>query len=298
LDQNLSNNTSKTIYVNINGGADFINIQDAIDHASNGGTIIVKKGIYNEKLIINKSLNLYGENPDMAVIQYENNNLSNSENIVFINADNCTLNGFKIVGTKKSLGIVAIKINSSNNNISNNIILSFFKNIYLYSYTENNTIFLNTISNASYGIDAYNSHSNNISKNLISSCTAYGIYTLGSDNNIFSGNIISDNNYGMRIKGSEFNKVFKNKIFNNTYGTLLCCGARNNMIYYNQFKQNSIYNAKDDVSNQWDNGTVGNFWDDYEKKYPDAINVDGIWNIPYNITGDKNIDRYPVVIFE
>ena len=79
---------------------------------------------------------------------------------------------------------------------------------------------------------------------------------------------------------------------------LFCCGARNNKIYYNIFKQNSIYNAKDDVSNQWDNGSVGNFWDDYEEKYPDAVNINGIWDTPYSITGDKNVDRYPLVIIE
>jgi parallel beta-helix repeat protein len=256
----------------------------------------VKNGIYNENLIINKSIKLYGENPDMTIIRYKNN--SNSEAVIVINADNCSINGFKITGSKKSMGIIGIKINSLNNNISNNIISSFFKNIYLYSYSENNTIYSNILTNASYGIDAYNSHKNNISKNIITLCTAYGFYALGSDNNIFSNNIFSENNYGVRIKGSEYNKLFENKVFDNTYGMLFCCGARNNMIYYNQFLQNSIYNAKDDVSNQWDNGSVGNFWDDYEEKYPDAINIDGIWEIPYNITGDKNLDRYPLVNIE
>ena len=79
---------------------------------------------------------------------------------------------------------------------------------------------------------------------------------------------------------------------------LFCCGARNNIIYYNIFNKNIIYNAKDDVSNQWDNGSVGNFWDDYLMKYPDAENINGIWNKPYNITGEQNIDRYPLVSLE
>jgi parallel beta-helix repeat protein len=249
-------------------------------------------------LIINKSIELFGEGQDTTIIKYENNNISDSDAVIFINADNCTINGFKITCTKKSIDIIGIKINSSNNNVINNIISSFYKDIYLYSYTENNTINSNIISNASFGIDAYNSHKNNISKNNIFSCTTYGIYALGSDYNIFSGNIFTDNNYGIRIKGSEYNEVFENKVYNNTYGMLFCCGARNNIIYYNYFTQNIIYNAKDDVLNQWDNGSVGNFWDDYEEKYPDAENINGIWNTPYNITGDKGIDRYPLAIIE
>lgn len=292
------NSTPKTIYVNINGGADFKKIQDAINSSANGNKIIVKNGIYNEKLIINKSLDLHGENPDTTIIKYENNNISQSDAIIFINADNCTINGFKITCAENSFDSIGIKINSSNNIILNNIILSFYKDIYLDSYTMNNTINSNIISNASYGIDAYNSHKNNISKNKIFSCITYGIYGFGSDYNNFSGNIFSENHYGIRIKGSEYNELFENKVYNNTYGMLFCCGARNNIIYYNIFKQNSIYNAKDDVANQWDNGSVGNFWDDYEEKYPDAVNTNGIWDTPYSITGDKNVDRYPLVIIE
>ena len=61
------------------------------------------------------------------------------------------------------------------------------------------------------------------------------------------------------------------------------------------FKQNSVYNARDDLINQWDNESVGNYWDDYIEKYPDAIQIDGIWDIPYNITAGDNIDRFPLV---
>ncbi|KYK20414.1 hypothetical protein AYK24_10205 [Thermoplasmatales archaeon SG8-52-4] len=264
----------------------------------NGNKIIVKSGIYNEYLIINKTIDIRGESPDTTIIKYEKNNVSIPDTAIFLNADNCTITGFKIICTKNSLDSIGIKINSSNNNILNNIISAFYKDIYLYSYTENNTIFSNILSNASFGIDAYNSHKNNISKNNITSCKTYGIYTLGSDYNIYSSNTFSNNNYGIRIKGSEYNELFSNKVYNNTYGMLFCCGARNNIIYYNNFKQNSLYNAKDDVSNQWDNGTVGNFWDDYEEKYPEAVKTNGIWNTPYNITGDKNVDRYPLVLIE
>ena len=48
--------------------------------------------------------------------------------------------------------------------------------------------------------------------------------------------------------------------------------------------------------NVWDNGVEGNYWSDYEDRYPNAIelNGSGIWDTPYVIDG-KNQDNYPVV---
>ena len=42
-------------------------------------------------------------------------------------------------------------------------------------------------------------------------------------------------------------------------------------------------------------GSAGNYWDEYREKYPDAIEIDGIWNTPYNISGETNQDNYPLV---
>lgn len=286
---------SKTVYVDDGGGADYIKIQDAINHVADGGTIFVSDGTYYEMLIINKSINLIGANVEKTIIDCKKDNISNSDGVVLIDADNCTIKGFKITCVNYTSDIIGIKIKSSNNTISNNIILYSDKGIYLDSNSKNNTISWNTISDARYGIDIYNSYSNNISKNNISSCTTYGIFIFGSDNNIFYGNVFSDNNYGIRVKGSKNNKLFRNTVINNKYGMLFCCGAQSNVIYYNVFKQNNEYNAQDDVNNQWDNESIGNFWDDYGEKYPDAIQIDSIWDTPYNITGGDNMDRFPLV---
>jgi len=116
-----------------------------------------------------------------------------------------------------------------------------------------------------------------------------------SDNNIISGNTVSDNGLGMRIKGSENNKIFGNSVVMNERGVLLCCGSGNNMIYYNTFKQNSEYNACDSIINQWDNWSVGNYWDDYIGKDSDG---DGIGDMSYDISdgsNGSNQDRYPLI---
>ena len=74
-----------------------------------------------------------------------------------------------------------------------------------------------------------------------------------------------------------------------------CCGAQGNTIYYNTFRQNTMENANDTFSNQWDDGTVGNYWDDYTEKYPAAIQLGDVWDTPYIISYGENQDRFPLV---
>jgi len=100
---------------------------------------------------------------------------------------------------------------------------------------------------------------------------------------------------GIRIRSSKNNKIFGNTVINNWGGLQFCCTSKGNVIYYNNYKQSSEYSTNDIVTNQWDNGSVGNYWDDYIEKHPDAIQIDGIWDTPYNITGGDIIDRFPLV---
>jgi hypothetical protein len=50
--------------------------------------------------------------------------------------------------------------------------------------------------------------------------------------------------------------------------------------------------------NFWDSGypSGGNYWSDYEERYPNAteINDSGIWNTPYVIDAN-NKDNYPII---
>ncbi len=42
---------------------------------------------------------------------------------------------------------------------------------------------------------------------------------------------------------------------------------------------------------------LGNYWDDYKEKYPNARRIwsKGIWNNPYEISGGNNKDKYPFI---
>ena len=80
----------------------------------------------------------------------------------------------------------------------------------------------------------------------------------------------------------------------------------NNFVYRNNFFDNSKqvicifldwdigYNITDVVS--WDNGTIGNFWSDYQSKYPNATEIgsSGIGSLPY-VIDENNTDHYPLM---
>ena len=293
---------TSTLYVDDDGGSDFLKIQNAIDAASEGDTIIVREGTYPEVLSINKSINLLGTDTEKTII---NNQNSSQKVTVQIDAESCTFKGFTVIGPAVSTDIIGIYVTTSHNILSHNIIMNTENGIYLEEHTENNKVYENIVTDNKDGISVYRSNNNNISNNEISInipsgiSLSYGIFLHGSYNNIISGNMISYCHTGIRIKGSDDSLVFDNQIFKNKKGVYCCCGAGNNIIYHNNFEQNEEYNARDDVRNQWDNGSIGNYWDDYIEKYPDAAQIDGIWDISYNITSlysdEGNYDWYPLV---
>ena len=50
----------------------------------------------------------------------------------------------------------------------------------------------------------------------------------------------------------------------------------------------------DERSNEWDDGSRGNFWSDYQTRYPDATNDGTVWDTPYEIKSNV-LDNFPLV---
>ena len=129
--------------------------------------------------------------------------------------------------------------------------------------------------------------SNNIiSRNIIEGAIAWGIEMGYGSNNIFYGNLVANNGgyghdgYGLAVGGIDID-------------------VSNNLFYYNIFMNNTKNfgtNWQVIGSNSFDNGTVGNYWDDYLTKYPNASETDnsGVENLPYLVYGNVT-DNYPLV---
>jgi parallel beta-helix repeat protein len=127
---------------------------------------------------------------------------------------------------------------------------------------------------------------------------------------MLSRNIISNNDvHAIKLHYSKDNTLVNNNITNtNGTGVDIQIGSDNNKFYHNNFINNTIQ-AYDEGNNIWNNiyPCGGNYWDNYDevsegafdnKSGPDQNepNSDGICDLPYNISGDSNQDRYPFII--
>ena len=81
----------KVLYVGGNGPGNFSKIQDAINNASDGDTIFVYSGTYDEIIIVNKSVDLIGQNKSDTIIKG-----IGSGDVVHIYVSWVTIKNFKI----------------------------------------------------------------------------------------------------------------------------------------------------------------------------------------------------------
>lgn len=143
------------------------------------------------------------------------------------------------------------------------------------------------------------SNGNILKKNIIKNFD-YGINIFaGSGGNIITRNIIEENSKGIHfVSECKDNTISENTIANNSqYGIHFeFSGVYESKIHHNNFLNNNIHSNAKGVNN-WDDGLKGNYWDDYEEKYPDAHKkwLKGIWDTPYEIASGNNQDRYPLI---
>jgi parallel beta-helix repeat protein len=101
--------------------------------------------------------------------------------------------------------------------------------------------------------------------------------------------VISHNKEGIRLVNVSKNEIVGNRFNNNKDGILGCCGADNNTIFLNSFIDNDRHARAPE--NNYDNGSCGNYWDDYTGVDADG---DGIGDTPHDIC-NKAQDRFPLM---
>jgi len=281
---------SNTLYVGGSGEGNYTKIQDAINDSSEGDTVFVYNGTYYENVVLNKSINLIGEDKDTTIID---GSYMLWGFLVKVTADWVNISGFSIINMTIEDYSGGIYLKSCNNsNISNNIITNNWQGMYLVSSCNHNII-----SNCDFAINDFpiiisdsNNNTftdNNITRNL------YAITLLDANCNIIVGNNISNNVFcGPILDDSNYNTIKMNNIMNNDFGIKIHF-SYNNIIYHNNLIDNRE-NSYDEGNNTWDDGypSGGNYWDDYNGTDNDG---DGIGDIPYPIPGGDNEDRYPLM---
>jgi len=282
--------SSKTIIVPDN----YPTIQAAIDNAAEGDTIFVKKGVYVENPVVNKSVSLVGEDRDSTVIDVTAG--------LKVQKDNVTIMRFTIYD-----GWAGISLSADYCNISGNKITDATIGVQVFS-SENNYVTGNTFRSIGYSAAIQLSYSNNnlLNNNYIDSCTEGIQLRAGSSNNTVLENTITNCQYvAVRLLGEyspprwyypDGNTIMRNNISNSGCGTTVY-GSNGNIISNNNYVNNTFqFSANEDYLVTWGgkvsvNTIEENYWSDYNGTDADG---DGIGDTPH-ILYENNMDHYPLM---
>lgn len=161
------------------------------------------------------------------------------------------------------------------------------------SYCEDVRVWkINSTNNKLHGIYLFNCDNISISDSILSYNKGAGIHANEGSNINASDNEINSNNEGIYLFKSSYNLFKSNEIFDNfnTGINIATTDSKNNTIYMNHFDNPNNNNAIDNgVDNEWDNGSIGNEWHDYDGFDCDG---DGIGETAY-ISG-KITDNFPI----
>ena len=293
---------------------DYEKIQEAVNAANSGDTIVVKAGTYNEDWVsIDKSVSLVGDNQKSLV--YYHSALG-----FIVTANNVHITGFTVMSSEAMQGYGVSISNSSDCIIQNNLIENNCVGISVYGSSSDNTISENTLKHNERSIELLNSLGNTISDNNITGALVSGISLDSSSGNTVSGNRISDLEDGMgalMLWKSSNNVISRNLLFGGNPMLMINCSnnvlsenfvidseygivvglSSNNKIYSNYFINVTELVMDTDISagapseNSWDNGAKGNYWCDYTGADADG---DDIGEPPY-VLYENNQDNYPLM---
>jgi len=265
------------------GTSDVVIINNLIDHSANG------RGIYLD-------------NAYKAVIKNNIVNDTYAGGIDIENSNSNALGAHTIYGNYVGniTGNPALRIISSNeNHMENNVFRSSTNGIYISgssgNYIKSNEIFWNSNS----GIVISMGSLNTVENSSIYDNGNIGIDLSSSQSNIIRNDIYSN---GIDISLDASNCIIReNSIHHSrTYGIYAGTNSRENIIYNNTFHiKTGMYHAKEEGSNHWDDGTIGNYWDDFYGPDPTSSStLDTLKDEDFYYTKGGVCDKHPKGVFQ
>ena len=204
---NINYNSYGTIVVDINDyDAPYKSIQEAIDDAKIGSTILVRKGEYSEIIIINKEINLIGEDKKLTFINPESNKNGYA---IKISTSGVKLSGLSISNLGPGLYTTGVKIIAPQTTIEDCNVFDTPVGIAVWS---SNNIILNCTFNGceDEGIAFLGSSYSDCNNNLVKNCEFY------------------DNCDGIELQYSSNNVIIDCDFYDNTHAGIDAIGSSNN----------------------------------------------------------------------
>ena len=193
-----------------------------------------------------------------------------------------------------------IEIKSNNNIIKNNNLVNHVSiAIYANDISSQGVLILNnTIDESQRECMLVAGINQSIINNTIKNCVWEGLYP-AFNNSFVKGNLFSNSKEGIRSWVQMSNNIFtENTFINNSMYAITMYSyngriSKNNTFFLNKFVNSGnkhVYYTSDVINNKWDNGEVGNCWDDFKLNlgYPN-----------YYVVSDKEdgIDWHPINCF-
>jgi len=252
--------------------SDDYSIQSAINKAMDGDRIIVKSGIYSERINVTKRLILRGVDTGNGLPIV---NANGRRDAITLIADGIWLEGFSVINSGSASEDAGIKVLSSKNIVRGNILNNNSYGLFLKnsSYNEiklnqawgndvgialqssrNNTLMDNYVASNSFaGIFSGNSKGNTIKNNTAYGNSWVGLLFNNTENGLIEGNTAFANvNAGIWVRNSKFNQITGNNAsYNPIFGFILDRSSNNT------FSMNTANGNLDGISmDQSNNNTI------------------------------------------
>ncbi len=264
-----------TLYVGGSGPGNYSSIQAAVDDASDGDTVYVYNGTYQETVTIQPSIQLVGEYKHGTVID-----AVGSGTAVAIQGDGTVMTRFTVTGSAGGGQTAAVQIHGDHVIFDHNVVRDNEHHGILLTSASGCRLSRNVITDNSYhGVHIVNaSDGNNVTHNEIASGMA-GVYIGAPHPQTVSFNSISNSTKGVYLEESHGNAVLGNHIAGSQEG-IFCSYAPGNAIQRNNFISNARHarfvtfvHRGFLTPNRWSH----NYWDDWTgvggKAIPGAIYV-------------------------
>ncbi len=267
---------------------DFPTINAALQNATDGDTIYIKQGIYNETLVIDKQVTLRGEDTNKTIL---NGNCSGT--VIWIRHDNVTVTSLTIQYSTVP--------NTPRTYWVHNLPEGWAANSGEWDaggYPKDSGYFTRYGEWRLAGVHIQNATHCNITGNRIIDC-GVGVWLYKSFNNTITGNEFLRNDYGLQLQASGRNNISKNTFLNGGGGIwFVAIRSYHSAVKIDYMTSNNTFSGNNFIGNQkpyenqflvnntqnfWDNGKEGNYWSDFNGVDSDH---NGISDQPRQIIGE------------